>query len=109
MLLSPTGSSSVGRRAAGGRHHSRVVSMWDKAADVRLQLGRFSNQAEYVVRGSKGGMPHDRRAPVLPGAVRTPVLKADKRHLTGKPTALMRQLIRICGGVSIRSPAVERP
>lgn len=25
-----------------------------------------------------------------------PVSKADKHHLTGKPTALMRQLVRIC-------------
>ncbi|WOB47914.1 site-specific DNA-methyltransferase [Xanthomonas hydrangeae] len=74
----------------------RGVAVWDKTEGVRPQLGRFRNQAEYVVWGSKGGMPLNRRAPVLPGVVRSPVLKADKHHLTGKPTELMRQLVRIC-------------
>lgn len=41
-------------------------------------------------------MPLDRRAPVLPGVIRKSVRKADKHHLTGKPTDLMRQLVRIC-------------
>ncbi len=41
-------------------------------------------------------MPLQRRAPVLPGVIREPVRKADKHHLTGKPTALMRQLVQIC-------------
>ncbi|WP_016851200.1 DNA methyltransferase, partial [Xanthomonas citri] len=44
----------------------------------------------------KGNMPLDRRAPVLPGVIRESVRKADKHHLTGKPTGLMRQLVRIC-------------
>ncbi|MCF5954059.1 site-specific DNA-methyltransferase [Xanthomonas perforans] len=74
----------------------RGITVWDKTEGVRPQLGRFRNQAEYIVWGSKGNMPLDRRAPVLPGVVRTPVLKADKHHLTGKPTELMRQLVRIC-------------
>lgn len=39
-----------------------------------------------------------RRAPVLPGAIGEPVRKADKHHMTGKPTDLMRQLVRICKG-----------
>jgi len=41
-------------------------------------------------------LPHGRRAPVLPGVVRESVRKADKHHMTGKPTALMQQLVRIC-------------
>lgn len=49
-----------------------------------------------MVWGSKGGMPLDRAAPTLPGVFREPVRKADKNHLTGKPTDLMRQLVRIC-------------
>ena len=28
--------------------------------------------------------------------IREPVRKADKLHMTGKPTPLMRQLVRIC-------------
>jgi len=63
---------------------------------VRPQLGRFRNQAEYVVWGSKGNMPLQRRAPVLPGVIREPVRRSDKHHMTGKPTELMRQLVRIC-------------
>lgn len=74
----------------------RGITVWDKTEGVRPQLGRFRNQAEYVVWGSKGNMPLQRRAPVLPGVIREPVRKADKLHMTGKPTALMRQLVRIC-------------
>ncbi|MFL8008170.1 DNA methyltransferase, partial [Xanthomonas vasicola] len=68
----------------------------DKTEGVRPQLGRFRNQAEYIVWGSKGNMPLDRRAPVLPGVLREAVRKNDKHHLTGKPTELMRHLVRIC-------------
>lgn len=74
----------------------RGITVWDKTEGVRPQLGRFRNQAEYVVWGSKGNMPLQRRAPVLPGVIREPVRKADKLHMTGKPTPLMRQLVRIC-------------
>ncbi|MBB5878856.1 site-specific DNA-methyltransferase (adenine-specific) [Xanthomonas arboricola] len=74
----------------------RGITVWDKTEGVRPQLGRFRNQAEYIVWGSKGNMPLDRRAPVLPGVIRESVRKADKHHLTGKPTQLMRQLVRIC-------------
>ncbi|MBV6791244.1 DNA-methyltransferase [Xanthomonas euvesicatoria] len=74
----------------------RGITVWDKTEGVRPQLGRFRNQAEYIVWGSKGNMPLDRRAPVLPGVIRESVRKADKHHLTGKPTELMRQLVRVC-------------
>ncbi|CAD0319056.1 hypothetical protein CFBP7900_12450 [Xanthomonas hortorum pv. carotae] len=78
----------------------RGITVWDKTEGVRPQLGRFRNQAEYIVWGSKGNMPLDRRAPVLPGIIRESVRKADKHHLTGKPTELMRQLVKTteCGG-----------
>lgn len=74
----------------------RGVAVWDKTEGVRPQLGRLRNQAEYVVWGSKGNMPPGRRAPVLPGVIRESVRKAGKHHMTGKPTNLMRQLVRIC-------------
>lgn len=74
----------------------RGIAVWDKTEGVRPQLGRFRSQAEYIVWGSKGAMPLKRRAPVLPGVIREPVRKADKLHMTGKPTPLMRQLVRIC-------------
>jgi len=48
----------------------RGVVEWDKTEGLRPQLGRFRNQAEYVVWSSKGTMPVKRRAPDLPGVVR---------------------------------------
>lgn len=74
----------------------RGVAVWDKTEGVRPQLGRFRSQAEYIVWGSKGAMPLARKAPVLPGVIRSKVLKSDKLHMTGKPTELMRQVVRIC-------------
>lgn len=74
----------------------RGVAVWDKTGGVRPQRGRFSNQAEYIVWGSKGGMPLDRNTPTLRGVFREPVRQKDKHHMTGKPTELMRQLVRIC-------------
>lgn len=74
----------------------RGVAVWDKTEGVRPQLGRFRAQAEYVVWGSKGRMPLNRPVPVLPGVFREPVRRADKFHMTGKPTDLMRQVVKIC-------------
>ncbi len=74
----------------------RGVAVWDKTEGVRPKLGRFHNQAEYIVWGSKEHMLGNRRALVLPGVVRESVRKADKHHMTGKPTPLTRQLVRIC-------------
>ncbi|PAU61950.1 adenine methyltransferase [Pseudomonas sp. PIC25] len=79
----------------------RGITVWDKTEASRPVPGRFRSQAEYIVWGSKGAMPLNRAAPVLPGVIREPVRKADKFHMTGKPTALMRQVVKICerGGV----------
>ncbi len=74
----------------------RGIAVWDMIEGVRPQLGRFRNQAEYVVWGSKGHMPGARRATVLPGVVRESVCKVDKHQMTGKPTVSMQQLVRIC-------------
>jgi site-specific DNA-methyltransferase (adenine-specific) len=74
----------------------RGVAVWDKAEGVRPQLWRFRNHAEHVVCGSKCNMPLGRWAPVLPRVIREAVRKTDKHHMTGKPTDLMRQLVRIC-------------
>lgn len=74
----------------------RGVTVWDKTEGVRPQRGRFRNQAEYIVWGSKGAMPLDRNAPVLPGVIKAKVRRDDNLHMTGKPTDLMRQVVRIC-------------
>ncbi len=60
------------------------------------RCGTLNHQAEYIVWGSKGGMPLDRRAPTLPGVIREKVRRDDKLNMTGKPTGLMRQVVRIC-------------
>lgn len=79
----------------------RGIAVWDKTEGVRPQSGRFRSQAEYIIWGSKESMPLDRNAPILPGVFRHPILRADKFHMTGKPTALMRDVVKICerGGV----------
>jgi len=74
----------------------RGIIVWDKTEGVRPQPGRPRAQAEYIVWGSKGPMPVTRNAPVFPGVIREGVRQKDKHHMTGKPTALMRQLVQIC-------------
>ncbi len=79
----------------------RGVAVWDKTERGRPAMGRFRAQAEYVVWGSKGPMQTSRRADALPGVYRIAGRQADKHHLTGKPTELMRAIVRICppGGI----------
>jgi len=79
----------------------RGIMVWDKTECVRPQRGRPRAQCEYIVWGSKGDLPLTRNAPIIPGAIRESVRQADKHHLTGKPSALMRQLVKICepGGI----------
>jgi len=58
-----------------------------------------------VVWGSKGNTPVKRQAQVPLGVLRESVRKADKHDMTGKPTDLMRRLVRICGeGCRILGP-----
>jgi site-specific DNA-methyltransferase (adenine-specific) len=79
----------------------RGIVAWDKGEGVRPQPGRFRAQAEFIVWGSRGPMPIERNVATLPGVYRVPVVKADKHHITGKPTELMRQLARVAepGGI----------
>lgn len=79
----------------------RGVVPWDKGEGVRPFPGRFRAQAEFIVWGSRGPMAVERGVSPLPGAYAFPVLQSDKHHITGKPTGLMRKLVRICepGGV----------
>lgn len=69
---------------------------WDKTEGCRPTLGRFAHQCEYVVWGSKGRLPSDRPGiRTLPGLFRHSVKQSDKFHLTGKPTGLLEDLLRI--------------
>lgn len=83
----------------------RGIAVWDKSEGTRPQKGRFRAQAEYVVWGSRGPLPIDREAPVLPGVFRSVVRRDDKHHQTGKPTEVMRWLAKYCAvGGTILDP-----
>jgi site-specific DNA-methyltransferase (adenine-specific) len=72
------------------------IAVWDKTGACRPQLGRFAAQAEYIVWGAKGGMPLKRGVGTLPGVFRHRVETPGKKlHMTGKPLALMEDLLKI--------------
>lgn len=73
----------------------RGILPWHKPS-ARPQVGRFTNQCEYVVWGSNGPMPDRREIGVLAGLVSASVKAAEKKHLTGKPIEVMQHLVRIC-------------
>ena len=75
----------------------RGIVPWDKTEGVRPQMGRFSAQAEYIVWGSAGPMAERPDVGCLPGVIRKSVERnRDKHAMTGKPTAVMQQIVRIC-------------
>ena len=87
----------------------RGIVAWDKTGAARPALGRFTQQAEFVVWGSKGAMARDRccntDSNIIPGVLRHRVDPADKHHVTGKPTRLMLDVVRICeAGGTILDP-----
>ena len=79
----------------------RGIVPWDKTEKCRPQMGRFAAQAEYVVWGSAGAMEERLEIGCLWGVIREPIDQDDKHHVTGKPTAVMQKLARICvpGGI----------
>ena len=73
----------------------RGVAVWDKITS-RPQMGRFRQQAEFLVWGSNGHMPITRDVPCLPGVFRAGnVQGAERIHQTQKPLEVMRQIVRI--------------
>ncbi|GHU78389.1 methyltransferase [Clostridia bacterium] len=84
---------------------NRGLLVWDKV-NSRPQLGRPRQDAEFIVFASKGAMPRDRESgyasKVAPGVYRHNVVyDRNRAHMTVKPLALMRELVRITtpGGV----------
>jgi site-specific DNA-methyltransferase (adenine-specific) len=77
----------------------RGVIVWDKTEASRSpNKNYFRHQAEYVVWGTKGAFsrpPLDGLGP-WPGCYRVRLNRADKHHLTGKPTDLLRSLVKCC-------------
>jgi site-specific DNA-methyltransferase (adenine-specific) len=77
----------------------RGIVPWCKP-DARPQLGRFTAQCEYVIWGTAGTMPLDPTAETIPGFYECSAPR-NRVHVTQKPLALMRELLRIVepGGV----------
>lgn len=71
----------------------RGVVVWDKLT-CRPQKGRFRQQTEYLVWGSKGPLPINRPVGCLPGGFRY-ANPANRIHVTEKPLQLMRNLVQI--------------
>ena len=76
---------------AGGWIYRGIVP-WHKPG-ARPQQGRFRNACEYLVWGTNG--PRPLTGATFPGLYSASVRADDKHHLTGKPTALMRELVQI--------------
>ena len=78
----------------------RGIAVWDKTEAARPQRGRFRNQCEYILWGSKGPWWDNEGAP-LPGVLRYAVRAQEKEHMTAKPLPVMRWLLSACpaGGV----------
>ena len=73
----------------------RGTIVWDKGANARApHKGYFKHQCEYVLWGTKGQTKRLTHDGPFDGCIRATVKQADKFHLTGKPTALMRELVR---------------
>lgn len=73
----------------------RGLIAWDKGLGSRApHKGYARHQCEYIVWGTRGPCPQATHAGPFAGCYSIPVRKADKHHLTGKPTALLQELVR---------------
>jgi site-specific DNA-methyltransferase (adenine-specific) len=72
----------------------RGIIVWDKTEAARApHTGYFRHQCEYIVWGSRGPIAKANGRGPFPGCIRTPIRPAEKRHVTGKPVDLMRQVL----------------
>lgn len=98
----PTASDAL---QAGGWVWRGIVA-WDKTTAARApHTGYFRHQCEYIVWGTKGTSRPATHGGPFPGCFTIPVLQKDKFHVTGKPTALMVELVKIVPpGATILDP-----
>lgn len=88
----------------------RGIAPWDKTGSSRPIPGGPKNQCEYAIWGSVGALPPGEVGCIvlpgfysveqddldeLPHVFRHMVRQDDKHHQTGKPTGLMRELVKI--------------
>ncbi|HCS53170.1 DNA methyltransferase [Rubinisphaera sp.] len=80
-------------QAAGFVH--KGVCVWDKGRAARApHKGYFRHQAEYIPWGTNGPVPKLSDRGPFDGVYQHPIRQADKHHITGKPTPLMRDLVK---------------
>jgi len=87
-----------------GGFNWRGIATWNKGRGARApHKGYLRHQCEYIVWGTKGRCRTRTDAGPFDGCFTFPVLQTDKFHLTGKPTPLMRELVRVVpiGGLII--------
>lgn len=84
----------------------RGVIAWNKGTQARApHKGYFRHQCEYIVWGTNGPCSKAEHAGPFPGCISEGVRQSDKFHMTGKPTALLRQLVQVAPpGGSILDP-----
>ena len=74
----------------------RGIVPWNKGDGSRPTPGGFRSQCEYAVWCSSGPLPEAKEGVlVLPGCFTVQVRQDDKHHQTGKPTELMRAIVRV--------------
>lgn len=74
----------------------RGIIAWDKGRCARApHKGYFRHQCEYVVWATKGKCKRNLHVGPFDGCYQYTVKQTDKFHLTGKPTPLMEDLIKI--------------
>lgn len=87
----PTTSDAM---QAGGWIWRGTVA-WDKGRGARMpHKGFFRHQCEYILWGTHGRCRKRSDAAPLDGCFRESVKQSDKFHMTGKPTPLLRELVR---------------
>jgi len=73
----------------------RGVVAWNKGRGARApHKGYFKHQCEYVLWATNGRCAKRETDGPLDGCFQESVRQADKHHVTGKPTALLRELVR---------------
>lgn len=74
----------------------RGLISWDKGRGSRApHKGYFRHQCEYLIWGTAGACKRRADAGPFDGAYKFPVLQKDKFHMTGKPTPLLVELVRV--------------
>lgn len=77
----------------------RGIAVWDKTEAARPSKGWFRAQAEYMVLASSGMLAQGAEVDGIcqAGVLRHVVKQSDKHHITGKPTPLLKDIIKTRG------------